>query len=90
MSSFLCADCGVDTSTQGAGEYYMLRNPVWRQASTNHKAMKCIGCVEAALARRLTIADFAKVPVNDVSDTRWGPVKRSARLLNRLTAEVMV
>jgi hypothetical protein len=30
--SFLCVDCGKDTSTRGAGEYYMVGDELWKAA----------------------------------------------------------
>ena len=75
---FGCIDCGVDTSK--IGEYYMLRDEVWKAAVPEDRRMLCIGCFEARLHRRLTPADFTNAPTNFRPD-------RSPRLLSRRWGE---
>ena len=59
-----CMDCGKDTDA--SEEYYMLRNPLWRQAvkRPHRKGMLCLDCVEIRLGRPLNAEDFTEAPVN--------------------------
>lgn len=60
---YLCTDCGVDT--REVGEYYSLHEVIWLAANHGTRdGMKCLTCVEEALGRRLTHADFTFAPVN--------------------------
>jgi hypothetical protein len=58
---FDCPDCGVNTET--IGEHYVVEDPDW-QAAGAPKGMLCIGCLEARLKRRLTLADFRQPEAN--------------------------
>lgn len=70
---FECRDCGVDTAE--IGEYYMVRDSVWRSV-VPHKmrgpycddggTMLCIGCLEVRLGRRLKRWDFTTAPINSI------------------------
>jgi hypothetical protein len=57
-------DCGKDTDA--SQEYYMLRNPLWRQVveRPHRKGMLCLDCVELRLRRPLNADDFTEAPVN--------------------------
>lgn len=85
FNNFLCADCKVDT--QLIGEYYMLKNEVWKMiVKKNEKCMLCIGCVEERLAKKfgkpsmLTFSAFLHCPLN------CQPlIYRSHRLVQRMT-----
>ena len=61
----MCQDCGHDT--RAMGEYYMLRDRIWLEATEEDYAfMLCIKCVEARLGRTLTWHDFKQgVPINE-------------------------
>lgn len=75
-----CIDCHVDT--KDAGEYYMVRHPVWRQSRAGG-AMLCIGCLEVRLGRPLGYRDFIACPLN--FDGTW---PRSERLRDRMLGGV--
>jgi hypothetical protein len=83
----LCTDCNVNTSMRsGIGEYYMLRNDVWRSVASPDGVL-CVGCIEARLGRALCRCDFAAAPVNfDQAYEDDTPFRRSARLTNRIGA----
>lgn len=54
---FNCSDCGANVAR--LGEWYMLRDPVWQQATRSAPAHHlCVGCLEERLGRRLTSEDF--------------------------------
>lgn len=44
-------------------EYYAVHDRVWR-ASGLGNAVACVACLEGALSRRLTPADFSDAPIN--------------------------
>ncbi len=85
-----CADCGVGTGT--LGEYYMVKDDVWKQAWAGYRKsypvpgqeILCIGCLERRIGRMLMKCDFTDVPVNDL---KHGPWHRSVRLIDRLMRE---
>ena len=55
---FNCSDCSADLITLGES-LYMLRDPVWQQATHSAPAhLLCVGCLEERLGRRLTPEDF--------------------------------
>ena len=58
----LCAGCSIDTME--IGEYYMVRDDVWREAMPTGRGYLCIGCLEALLGRDLRPADFTDCPLN--------------------------
>lgn len=54
---FACADCGVNVAV--IGEWYVLRDSIWEQATRNTPArFLCVGCLEERLSRRLAPDDF--------------------------------
>jgi hypothetical protein len=63
--SGLCMDCSVDTLA--AGEYYALKDQLWRRINPLVIGMLCLSCVEDRLGRSLWSGDFARAPVNAVS-----------------------
>lgn len=65
------------------GEYYMLKDSVWKQVHDSERGMLCIGCLETRLGRKLIPLDFAVVPLNDPKHA-FAP--RSQRLQDRLTS----
>ncbi len=76
-SDWRCRDCGVDTDA--IDEYYMVADPVWKQAAKGVDGHLCIGCLERRLGRTLHSGDFTDRPVNTTSQLR-----RSPRLASRL------
>jgi hypothetical protein len=64
--NFNCEDCGNDTSpATGIGEYYMVGDGVWRQATALKPAkMLCVGCLEKRLGRELRPDDFYGYSLN--------------------------
>lgn len=63
---FNCVDCDFDTFY---GEYYMVRDSVWRRAkmkSHYNAGMLCIGCLQNRLRRKLTHRDFTPAPINSI------------------------
>jgi site-specific DNA recombinase len=75
LNRFLCLDCGADTSA--IGEYYMLRDTVWKSINSQGEGMLCLDCAEKRLGRTLTPADFMPAEVNEFGD-------KSDRLLSRM------
>ncbi len=67
-----CRDCGIDTTPRdGEGnphvsgwEWYVVRDEVWKQATSDERGILCIGCLEERLGRQLTPQDFADLPIN--------------------------
>jgi hypothetical protein len=83
-----CVDCAVGTIR--AGERYVVRNEVWKEAWAGRRKpwhalpgqqVLCIGCLEKRLGRTLTTCDFTDAPINDLNSERI-----SDRLLDRLNA----
>ena len=83
-----CADCDVGTLT--LGEWYMVKDDIWRQAWGRlkpwHKLpgqqILCIACLEWRLGRALLRCDFTDALVNDPTKPNI-----SERLRDRLTAD---
>ena len=67
-----CARCGADETV--IGEYHMLTDEAWAEASLNGEARLCLGCAEVRLGRRLAPDDFADAPVN-----RWPAMSEGDR-----------
>jgi hypothetical protein len=61
----LCMDCGVDT--RATGEYYAVKNALWRRMNPLVIGMLCLSCAEDRLGRSLCRDDFARAPVNAAS-----------------------
>lgn len=86
-NSFNCMDCGEDTLQMG--EYYMLKEKVWREVvpKDGPQGMLCIGCFEIRLGKKhgegaqLTFGAFTHCPLNCAPG-----IQRSHRLFQRLTA----
>jgi hypothetical protein len=57
-----CMDCGVDTLA--TGEYYALKDALWRRINPLVIGMLCLTCAEDRLGRSLNGRDFARAPVN--------------------------
>lgn len=65
MISFMCKDCGLDTSPLGLDEYYMVHNEVWAQSGMDGlSGMLCLLCLEARIGRDLEVSDFTSIPMN--------------------------
>ncbi len=60
---FLCLDCGWDV--RKTGEYYMLRDALWKRINPADDGMLCIACAEKRLGRQLKPSDFTDAPCND-------------------------
>jgi len=60
--SFACRDCELDTRHN---DYYMVHNDIWIKAFGRGDGMLCIQCLEKRIARKLTVNDFTKCPVNE-------------------------
>lgn len=83
-----CDDCAIDVTpydedgrpTEGAWEWYMVRNDVWEAASRDDEPARilCIGCLEQRIGRHLRPDDFADLPLNELGGLE------SPRLLDRL------
>jgi len=73
-------DCKVNTLY--IGEYYMLKDEVWKQVHNSQEGMLCIGCLEIRLKRQLNSQDFLDCILNKHYLT--GP--KSMRLTQRLKA----
>jgi hypothetical protein len=87
--SYLCKDCGVDTTPctgkrgcrhKGRWEHYMVRDDVWRAAKMRNGFL-CIGCLEKRIDRELTPKDFTSAPIND-PDNPWNTSRLADRLGN--------
>lgn len=73
----LCLGCGQDVRIMQ--EYcYMVNGALWRTSGFG-KAYACIGCLETALGRHLTSADFPREP-----PINWRTDQQSFRLRNRI------
>lgn len=49
---FNCIDCGL------SGEYYFVKNEVWREAGLDEKAHCCLRCLGKRLHRYLSLDDL--------------------------------
>jgi hypothetical protein len=83
-----CVDCGAGTvlSKRGCNEDYMVHDEVWEAAGMPPSTIMayggngdflCVGCLEVRLGRRLTPADFTKVPINN--PTPWDTPRLASR-----------
>jgi hypothetical protein len=89
-----CGGCGVDTSWDGLGEWYTVKNAIWERVwpeTSNGKLISkpngprhflCIGCLEERLGRTLTSDDFEEG--NILNRPQRG---QSKRLRDRLKGE---
>ena len=76
-----CIDCGLDTSSTGLQELYMIGDNVWKQANTgSFNGFLCVGCIETRLGRQLTRKDFRL----GMTENNPEIYPKSERLLNRL------
>lgn len=72
--SWSCRYCQV--STMKIGDYYMLRDDIWKQVNLDKLGrpvvggMLCITCVEKKLCRKLTRDDFSDALINHL-DNSW-------------------
>jgi hypothetical protein len=57
-----CMDCGVDTIARG--EYYALKDSVWRAINPLVIGHLCLECAEERLGRGLHRGDFSSAPIN--------------------------
>lgn len=55
-----CQSCGTGNLAP-----YMVRDEVWSAAGFR-EGLACVRCVQARLGRRLTLDDFADLPVNEI------------------------
>jgi hypothetical protein len=63
-----CMDCGVDTMARG--EYYSLKDSVWRAINPLVIGHLCLACAEDRLGRDLHGGDFSSAPINQSSGGR--------------------
>ena len=75
-------DCGVDGFA--AGEYYALKDALWRRINPLVIGMLCLACAEDRLGRPLNRADFTQAPINAESAINCPAL---ARRLNRARPE---
>jgi hypothetical protein len=73
-----CMDCAVDTFA--TGEYYTLKDALWRRINPLVIGIMCLACAEDRLGRSLNRADFARAPINAESAAKCPAL---ARRLNR-------
>jgi hypothetical protein len=78
-TDFTCLDCGVDTSSDGIAEYYVVNDELWRSANPAGAGMLCVECIEKRIGRKLERDDFVDCLVN--TDPAF---RKSTRLLERL------
>lgn len=58
INSFLCKDCGKDTSVDDK-DYYMVTNEVWEKYGFGRKkGMLCMDCLEERMGRKLQKKDI--------------------------------
>jgi len=81
-----CMDCGIDTMARG--EYYMLRDTIWRTLNPLVLGMLCFRCAEGRLGRPLHGGDFSSAPVNKTF--AHGCPALAERLQRRLAVKVSV
>ena len=83
-----CADCGQATTPctgkrgcrhKGKHEYYAVHEEVWTEEAGMDSGFLCIACLERRIGRRLDVADFKDVPVNDPADP-WHTERLASRL----------
>jgi len=72
----LCMDCGVDTIARG--EYYSLRDAIWRAVNPLVIGHLCLECAEDRLGRGLHRGDFSSAPLNKTA------ARKCAALAQRL------
>ena len=72
----LCMDCGVDTIARG--EYYSLRDSIWRALNPLVIGHLCLECAEDRLGRDLHRGDFSSAPINKTA------ARKCAALAQRL------
>ena len=89
--SYICNDCGVDTTPctgkrgcrhAGRWEHYMVKNKLWKDAGMLDGFL-CIGCLEHRLGRQLTPKDFTNAPINDSGDPWDTPRLRERKASGR-------
>jgi len=74
-------DCGVDTMARG--EYYALKNSVWRALNPLVIGYLCLECAEDRLGRGLHRGDFSSAAINRTSARRCAALaQRLQRLLS--------
>jgi hypothetical protein len=81
-----CMDCGIDT--RATGEYYSLKDSLWRRINPLVLGMLCLGCAEDRMGRVLCKRDFSSAPINAESAERCPGLAR--RLNRRTTAKSRV
>lgn len=75
-SLWKCMECHINTFA--SGHYYMLKDNLWKQITSNYfkghlheKGMLCLNCVEKRLGRKLQEEDFdLTIPIN------WDIIKK--------------
>jgi hypothetical protein len=60
-----CMDCGVDTLARG--EYYALKDSVWRTINLLVIGYMFLACAEDRLGQGLCRGDFSSAPINKTS-----------------------
>lgn len=87
---WICLDCGRNTF-EGRGDYYFLRNRLWRQLVPRHErhAMICLTYIERRLGRPLKSDDFRKA-TDEESDLQDQPMqKEDYEYLESLSADTL-
>lgn len=67
-----CIDCSVNTLLNG--EYYMIKDVLWKVINPALHGMLCITCAEKRLGRSFEKSDFKDVPVNDPALSVFSPL----------------
>lgn len=80
IKEFSCMDCHICTLCNG--EYYMVKNNIWKVANPKIDGMLCITCLEKRLGRKLVPKDFSKCDLN--KEALLGVIERSRKILNRM------
>jgi hypothetical protein len=82
-----CMDCGIDT--RATGEYYGLRNALWRRINPLVIGILCLGCAEDRLGRSLCKRDFSSAPINAESAKRCPGLARRLKRRSVVTSRVI-
>jgi hypothetical protein len=72
--------------TMARGEYYMLKDAVWRRINPLVFGMLCLQCAEDRLGRELHRNDFSSAPVNRLFAGRCAALGERLRLRRRSPA----
>ena len=59
-----CKDCLTLSSEWDAGDYVMLKDPVWNRVCDDPEDLICLPCIETRLGRPVGIEDLTSAPIN--------------------------